>query len=78
MRILNYLDDWLVLAQSRDTLVSHMNALLHHLESLGLCGFYMQKSIFESVYNVSGSRLLLSGDPRSPCQMLCVSAVQTG
>ncbi len=44
MHILNYLDDWLILAQSRDTLLSHLDTLLHHLESLGLC-VNMQKSI---------------------------------
>ncbi len=43
MRILNYLGDWLILAQSRDTLLSHIDTLLHHLESLGLC-VNMQKS----------------------------------
>ncbi len=37
MRILNYLDDWLILAKSRDTLLSHIDSLLIHLESLGLC-----------------------------------------
>ncbi len=37
IRILNYLDDWLILAQSRDTLLSHIDSLLIHLESLGLC-----------------------------------------
>ncbi len=37
MRILNYLDVWLILAQSRDTLLSHIDSLLIHLESLGLC-----------------------------------------
>ncbi len=44
MRILNYLDDWLNLAQSRDILISHIDSLLIHLESLGLC-VNMQKSI---------------------------------
>ncbi len=44
MRILNYLDDWLILAQSRDTLLSHIDSLLIHLESLGLC-INRQKSI---------------------------------
>ncbi len=42
MRILNYLDDWLILAQSRDTLL--IDTLLCHLASLGLC-VNMQKSI---------------------------------
>ncbi len=36
-RILNYLDDWMILAQSLDTLISHIDSLLIHLESLGLC-----------------------------------------
>ncbi len=36
-RILNYLDDWLILAQSLDTLISHIDSLLIHLESLWLC-----------------------------------------
>ncbi len=44
MRILNYLDDWLILAQSRDTLLSHINSLFIHMESLGLC-VNMQKNI---------------------------------
>ncbi len=44
IRILNYLDDWLILAQSQDTLLSHIDSLLIHLESLGLC-VNMRKSI---------------------------------
>ncbi len=44
VRILNYLDDWLILAQSRNTLISHIDSLLIHLESLGLC-VNMRKSI---------------------------------
>ncbi len=36
-RILNYLDDWLILAQSLNTLISHIDSLLIHLESLRLC-----------------------------------------
>ncbi len=35
-RILNYLDDWMILAQSLDTLISHIDSLLIHLESLRL------------------------------------------
>ncbi|CAM4608132.1 unnamed protein product [Leuciscus chuanchicus] len=44
MRVLNYLDDWLVLAQSKEMLVSHVEALLRHLEMLGL-RVNVQKSV---------------------------------
>ncbi len=36
IRILNYLDDWLILAQSEGELLSHKSVLLSHLECLGL------------------------------------------
>ncbi len=36
IRILNYLDDWLILAQSEVELLSHRTLLLNHLERLGL------------------------------------------
>ncbi len=36
IRILNYLDDWLILAQSEVELLSHRNLILSHLERLGL------------------------------------------
>ncbi len=36
IHILNYLDDWLILAQSEDKLLSHRSMLLSHLECLGL------------------------------------------
>ncbi len=35
-RILNYLDDWLILAQSEVELLSHRTLILSHLERLGL------------------------------------------
>ncbi len=53
MHILNYLDDWLILGQFLDTLISDIDSLLIHLESLGL-GVNMQKSIIApSVHNIS-------------------------
>ncbi len=59
MRVLNYLDDWLILAQSRDTPASHIDKLLRHLEFLRLC-VNMRKSILApSQSNVSGSVLRL-------------------
>ncbi len=36
MRILNYLDDWLILAQSQDQLCEHRDLVLLHLSQLGL------------------------------------------
>ncbi|MGL4480680.1 MAG: reverse transcriptase domain-containing protein [Aeromonas veronii] len=36
IRVLNYLDDWLILARSREELVHHRSVLLSHLECLGL------------------------------------------
>ncbi len=36
IRILNYLDDWLILAQSQAVLTSHKTLLLSHLVCLGL------------------------------------------
>ncbi len=36
VRILNYLDDWLILAQSRDQLCEHRDMVLRHLSLLGL------------------------------------------
>ncbi len=36
VRILNYLDDWLILAQSRDQLCAHRDLVLRHLSQLGL------------------------------------------
>ena len=45
MRILNYLDDWLVLAQSEAELLSHRTALLSHLECLGLSVNWTKSSL---------------------------------
>ncbi len=36
IHILNYLDDWLILAQSEDEILSHSSMLHSHLECLGL------------------------------------------
>ena len=44
VRVLNYLDDWLVLAQSQTQALSHRDLVLNHLRSLGLCTNF-QKSV---------------------------------
>ncbi|KAL0146634.1 hypothetical protein M9458_057974 [Cirrhinus mrigala] len=36
VRILNYLDDWLLIAHSRDVLCEHRDLVLRHLSHLGL------------------------------------------
>ncbi len=52
MRILNYLDDWLVLAQSESALLSDKFRLLAHIQSLGLT-VNMQKSMLIPSKNIS-------------------------
>ncbi len=59
MRVLNYLDDWLILAQSRDTPASHIDKLLRHLEFLRLCVNMCKSILAPSQSNVSGSVLRL-------------------
>ncbi len=36
IRILNYIDDWLILAQSEQTVVRHRDVILAHMKELGL------------------------------------------
>ncbi len=36
IRILNYIDDWLILAQTQELVLRHWDVVLAHLESLGL------------------------------------------
>ncbi|KAI2644176.1 Protein P [Labeo rohita] len=52
MRILNYLDDWLILAQSESALRSDRRRFFAHLQNLGLT-VNMQKSILVPTQNIS-------------------------
>ncbi|XDV14501.1 hypothetical protein PO909_014743 [Leuciscus waleckii] len=46
IRVLNYLNDWLILAQSHSELVEHRTILLDHLENLGLAVNWEKSSLF--------------------------------
>ena len=48
MRVMNYLDDWLILARSRSELIEHRATLLEHLEKLGLTVNWAKSSLFPS------------------------------
>ncbi len=75
MRILNYLDDWLILAQSQDTLISHIDSLHIHLESLGLC-VNMQKSILAPSQSITYLGLCLdSVEMRARLSRECAAAI---
>ncbi len=55
IRILNYLDDWLILAQSREQLCEHRDLVLSHLSQLGL-QVNWEKSKLAPVQRISFSR----------------------
>ncbi|CAM4658873.1 unnamed protein product [Leuciscus chuanchicus] len=48
IRVLNYLDDWLVLARSQSELIEHRTVLLDHLENLGLTVNWAKSSLSPS------------------------------
>ncbi len=66
MRILNYLDDWLILDQSRDTLIRHRLAAYSLGVPRAMCQHAEEHSRPESVHNISGSVLRLRGDESPP------------
>lgn len=61
IRVLNYLDDWLILAQSNEFVCRDKDILLHHLQSLGL-RVNAQKSVLTPSQQTVflGSSLILS------------------
>ncbi len=61
VRILNYLDDWLILAQSRKQLSAHRDLVLKHLSLLGL-RVNWEKSNAEDLFSRHGVRF---GQPNS-------------
>ncbi len=72
MRILNYLDDWLILAQSQDTLISHIDSLhIHFGVPRAMCQHAEEHSCPESVHNISGTMFRLRGDESPPLARVC-------
>ncbi len=60
VRILNYLDDWLILAQSREQLSDHRDLVLRHLSQLGLRVNWENKQALpraENLFSRCGVRL---------------------
>ncbi len=68
IRILNYLDDWLILAQSEVELLSHRTLLLSHLERLGLRVNFAKSTLSPS------QRVSLLGTVLDSAQMRAVIA----
>ncbi len=56
IRILNYLDDWLILAQSREQLCDHRDLVLRHLNQLR-CNIYVNRPILP--WNLSHQKNLI-------------------
>ncbi len=54
IRILNYLDDWLILAQSEVELLSHRTLILSHLERLGLRVNFAKSAVSQPTNIVPG------------------------
>ncbi len=67
IRILNYLDDWLILAQSQAVLSSHKTLLLSHLGCLGLC---QEHTVTQPTSFLPGHSYRLSADDSN-----CLSGV---
>ncbi len=51
IRVLNYLDDWLILAHSRELVSRHRDIVLHHIRSLGLRMNAKKSVLFPSQQN---------------------------
>ncbi len=52
VRILNYLDDWLILVQSREQLGDHRDLVLRHLSQLGLLVNWEKSNLFPCADNL--------------------------
>ncbi|KAL0168850.1 hypothetical protein M9458_037072, partial [Cirrhinus mrigala] len=75
MRVLNYLDDWLIIAQSRSVLEEHRLRLLAHLACLGL-SVNMQKSMLQPRQSITFLGMVL--DSRTMIARLSEQRIQQG
>ncbi len=66
VRILNYLDDWLILAQSQDQLCEHRDMVLSHLSQLGL-QVNWEKSKLSPVQRISFLGMELDSVSQTAC-----------
>ena len=69
-RILNYLDDWLILAQSRDQLCEHRDLVLQHLSLLGL-RVNREKSKLSRMQRISFLCMELDSVKQTACLETC-------
>ncbi len=81
IRILNYLDDWLILAQSREQLGDHRDLVLRHLSQLGL-RVNWEKSKLSPVQRISFLGVALDSvsltarltDERAQAVLICLNS----
>ncbi len=72
IRILNYLDDWLILAQSEDELLSHRSVLLNHLRVPRTQGqFCQERAVPQPTNIVPGNSYRLSSNEGSSHGRTC-------
>ncbi len=57
MRVLNYLDDWLILAKSHEQLCAHRDLVLRHLSQLGLWVNWEKSNLFSAWSWIRSTRI---------------------
>lgn len=83
IHIINYLDDWLVLARLEQELIDHKSLLLSHLERLGLINILAKNSLSPSELSSRGNYRFCKNAGMNYVRMLpdcsaACSVIQTG